>query len=380
MFWTCVRRNTCPHQQVAVVWSHHFIKESRKRPSSVDLSSLNSFILTCVLLLCRSKPNIRASGSSSPSTKPCCSHCNALIERRNKGYKRKSLLSVTDVRGAQILFPDLNPKHVFLCTACVRLVFQRTEKSGNRRICVGRRPLSSPAGSPCPAASVLREAQNLKKLKSLEEHDYASQDPAPSPQPDPQPARNIRRGPIPKICSYLRKKNLTMALNRLLEINGFKEALMKTCVTIISSEVSNVQLDWIRIRQTVWAVVHRAVLLQSACSECVFTFYIITPTLPAHHHSDVYFKLMFPGCSLHTATERHQLQLVSYNRRHENKETLEQEETLHRLSAWRQGQFCIHRTVSYIKSRWMSDSDCDVTPHVPLYSRAAETLIKPHSQ
>lgn len=186
-----------------------------------------------MLLLYRCEPSVRASVSSSPTTKPRCSHCKALIERRNKGYKRKSLLSITDLKSAQILFPDLNSKEVFLCSACVRLVYQRTEKRGNRRVCVGRRPLSS------LAASVLREAQPLKKLRgNLEEHNYASQDPTPSLQTDPQPAQHIRHGPVPKICAYLRKKNLTTALNRLLEINGFKEALMKTCAKIISSEVS----------------------------------------------------------------------------------------------------------------------------------------------
>lgn len=92
--------------------------------------------------------------------------------------------------------------------------------------------LCGPSSLSSLTVSVFREAQTLKA--SLEEHDYASQDPAPSPQL----ARHIRRGPIPRICSSLQKKNLTSALNWLLEINGFKEALMKTCIKIISSEVS----------------------------------------------------------------------------------------------------------------------------------------------
>ncbi|XP_023286175.1 uncharacterized protein LOC111672837 isoform X1 [Seriola lalandi dorsalis] len=170
-----------------------------------------------------------------------CSHCGAAIERQTKGYKRKSLLSLTDRRSAQKLFPDLNPAEAFLCFACVRLVFQRTKKSGNKRVYVDPQPRSCPAPPARSAASVPAEPPPPKKLKkrlktTLNEHDYASQDPSPSPRSDPPPARRIRRGPIPQICGYLRKKNFSSALNRLLQVSGFREALIKTCSKIISGE------------------------------------------------------------------------------------------------------------------------------------------------
>ncbi|XP_044023797.1 uncharacterized protein LOC122862399 isoform X3 [Siniperca chuatsi] len=170
-----------------------------------------------------------------------CGHCDAPIQRQAKGYKRKSLLSLIDLKSAQKLFPDLNPQEAFLCFACVRNVYQRTKKCGKRRIYVDPHPPSRPAPAARSAPSVPGEPPPPKKLKKrlktmLNEHDYASQDPAPSPRPDPPPARRVRRGPISQVCGYLRKKNFTSALNRLLQVSGFKEALLRVCGKIISTE------------------------------------------------------------------------------------------------------------------------------------------------
>lgn len=53
--------------------------------------------------------------------------------------------------------------------------------------------------------------------------------------------RRVRRGPIFQVCGYLRRKNFTSARNRLLQVSGFKEALIKVCGKIISSEVRHVK-------------------------------------------------------------------------------------------------------------------------------------------
>ncbi|XP_070776760.1 uncharacterized protein [Enoplosus armatus] len=172
-----------------------------------------------------------------------CSHCDCPIQRQAKGYKRKSLLSLIDLKSAQKLFPDLNPQDAFLCFACVRNVYQKTKKCGKRRIYVDPHPPSRPVppARPAPSDSLSGEPRPLKKLKkrlktTLNEHDYASQDQAPPSRSDPPPARRVRRGPMSLVCGYLRKKNFTSALNRLLQVSGFKEALIKVCGKIISSE------------------------------------------------------------------------------------------------------------------------------------------------
>ncbi|XP_069008879.1 uncharacterized protein [Embiotoca jacksoni] len=172
---------------------------------------------------------------------PRCSRCDAPIDRQAKGYKRKSLLSLTDLRSARKLFPDLNPTNAFLCFACVRLVYQRTKKCGKKRVYVDPQAPRRPGPSARPIPSVPEEPPPPKKLKqrlktASNEHDYASQDPAPAPRVDPQPSRRVRRGPIPLICGYLQKRNLNSAMNHLLQVSGFKEALIKTCSKVICKE------------------------------------------------------------------------------------------------------------------------------------------------
>lgn len=174
-----------------------------------------------------------------------CSVCAAPIQRQAKGYKRKSLLSVIDRKSAHKLFPGLNPREAFLCFGCVRNVYQKTKKCGKRRIYVDPNPPPRPAPAARPVPSVPAEPPPPKKLKkrlktTLNEHDYASQEPAPSPRPDPPPARRVHRGPMAQVCAYLRRKNFTSALNRLLQVSGFTEALIKVCRKIISNEVKHV--------------------------------------------------------------------------------------------------------------------------------------------
>lgn len=159
--------------------------------------------------------------------------------------KRKSLLSLINGKSARTLFPHLNTQEAFLCFGCVRNVYQKTKKCGKKRIYVDPNPPLRPAAPARPAPSVPAEPPPPKKLKkrlrtTLDEHDYASQEPAPSPQPDPPPARRVRRGPMAQVCAYLRRKNFTSALNRLLQVTGFTEALIKVCRKTISSEVRHV--------------------------------------------------------------------------------------------------------------------------------------------
>ncbi|XP_076604644.1 uncharacterized protein LOC143331540 isoform X3 [Chaetodon auriga] len=164
-----------------------------------------------------------------------CSVCDAPIPRQAKGYKRKSLLSLIDRKSARALFPHLNTQEAFLCFGCVRNVYQKTKKCGKKRIYV------DPKSPDRPAPSVPAEPPPPKKLKkrlktTLNEHDYASQEPTPSPGPDPPLARRVHRGPMAQVCVYLRRKNFTSALNRLLQVSGFTEALIKLCRKTISNE------------------------------------------------------------------------------------------------------------------------------------------------
>ncbi|XP_008275317.1 uncharacterized protein LOC103353908 [Stegastes partitus] len=175
--------------------------------------------------------------TESKDTELRCSHCGAPIERQAKGYKRKSLLSLTDLRSASRLFPDLNPVQAFLCFSCVRLVYNRTKKSGKKRVFVDPQAARRPA----PPRSVPEEPPPPKKLKPRQkaapnEHDYASQDSEPAARPEPPQTRRLRRGPIPRICRYLQKKNLSSALNLLLQVTGFRTALIRTCSRIIGQE------------------------------------------------------------------------------------------------------------------------------------------------
>lgn len=179
-----------------------------------------------------------------------CSHCDSPIQRQAKGYKRKSLLTVTDLRTARTLFPGLDPHRAFLCFTCVRYVYQNTKRSGKRRVYVDPQPPARPAPAARPALSVPGDTPGdspgepppLKKLKKrlktpLNEHDYASADPEPCPRPEPPPPRRVRRGPISQVCGYLRRKNFSSALNRLMTVSGFKEALIRVCGKILSNEV-----------------------------------------------------------------------------------------------------------------------------------------------
>lgn len=171
-----------------------------------------------------------------------CSRCAAPIQRQAKGYKRKSLLSITDLRSAHRLFPDLNPQEAFFCFSCVRHVYQNTKKCGKKRVYVDPHPPTRPAPPARPAPSAPGDPPPPKKLKrrlrtALDEHDYASRDPAPSARTEPPQGRRVRRGPISQVCGYLRRKNFTCALNRLLQVSGFKEALIRLCGKLISTEV-----------------------------------------------------------------------------------------------------------------------------------------------
>lgn len=151
-----------------------------------------------------------------------CSHCEARLVNTPKGYKRRSLLTVLDLRSAQILFPHLNPKDAFLCYDCVSVVTRKTKRCGKRRVYV--EPVSPPGEPPPP--------KQLKKRPGLSEHDYASQEPPPAPRPV-----RSRHGGRPRVCDLLQKKNLVSNLRRLQQVSGFKEALMKICTKLISSEV-----------------------------------------------------------------------------------------------------------------------------------------------
>ncbi|XP_026196227.1 uncharacterized protein LOC113148669 isoform X1 [Anabas testudineus] len=150
-----------------------------------------------------------------------CSHCAARLANTPKGYKRRSLLTVLDLRSARILFPHLNPKDAFLCYDCVSVVTRKTKRCGKRRVYV--EPVSSPGEPPPP--------KQLKKRPGLNEHDYASQEPPPAPRPV-----RFRHGGRPRVCDLLQKKNLASNLRRLQQVSGFKEALMKICAKLISSE------------------------------------------------------------------------------------------------------------------------------------------------
>ncbi|XP_070697913.1 uncharacterized protein [Pempheris klunzingeri] len=172
---------------------------------------------------------------------PRCSCCAAPIPPQAKGYKRKSLLSLLDRRSARTLFPDLDPRDAFLCFGCVRDVYQRTKKCGKRRTYVDPNPPHRPAAPARPGLPLPGDPPPPKKLKKrlrcpLDEHDYASQDPAPSSRPDPPAARRLRRGPISQVCAHLRRKNYSSALNRLLQLSGFREALVRVCGRVISTE------------------------------------------------------------------------------------------------------------------------------------------------
>lgn len=179
---------------------------------------------------------------SRADMQPRCSHCGREVQRQIKGYKRKSLLTVLDLKSASTLFPRLDPHDAFLCFDCVRDVYHKTKKCGKRRVYVDPNPPTRPAPAARPAPSVPAEPPPLKKLKkrlrsALNEHDYASQNPAPSDRTEPPPARRGLRGPISQVCGYLRRRKFSCALNRLLQVNGFKDALLKVCGRIISSEV-----------------------------------------------------------------------------------------------------------------------------------------------
>ncbi|XP_070834905.1 uncharacterized protein [Chaetodon trifascialis] len=170
-----------------------------------------------------------------------CSVCDAPIPRQAKGYKRKSLLSLIDRKSARTLFPHLQTQEAFLCFGCVRNVYKKTKKCGKKRIYVDPNPPLRPAAPARPAPSVPAEPPPPKKFKkrlktTLNEHDYASQEPSPSPRPDPPPGRRVRRGPMAQVCAYLRRKNFTSALNRLLQVSGFTEALIRVCRKTISNE------------------------------------------------------------------------------------------------------------------------------------------------
>ncbi|KAK5917352.1 hypothetical protein CgunFtcFv8_012249 [Champsocephalus gunnari] len=169
-----------------------------------------------------------------------CSHCESPIERQAKGYKRKSLLTLIDIKSAEKLFPGLNPREAFLCFSCVRQVYQKTKKNGKRRVFVDPNPPSCAAPSTRPASSIPGEPPPLKKLKKrlktqMNEHDYATQDQEPGSR-RPPPARRLRRGPVSQVSGFLRKRNFSSALNRLLQETGFREALIKVCGKIISNE------------------------------------------------------------------------------------------------------------------------------------------------
>lgn len=163
-----------------------------------------------------------------------CSHCDARLVNTPKGYKRRSLLTVLDLRSAQILFPHLNPREAFLCYDCVSVVTRKTKRCGKRRVYV--EPVSSPAPSAPPAASSVPgeppPPKQIKKRLGLNEHDYASQEPPPAPRPV-----RFRHGGRPRVCDLLQKKNLASNLRRLQQVSGFKEALIKICAKLISSEV-----------------------------------------------------------------------------------------------------------------------------------------------
>lgn len=154
-----------------------------------------------------------------------CSHCEARLVNTPKGYKRRSLLTVLDLRSAQILFPHLNPKEAFLCYDCVSVVTRKTKRCGKRRVYVEPVEPVSPPGDPPPT-------KLLKKRPGLSEHDYASLEPPPAPRPV-----RCRHGGRPRVCDLLQKKNLVSNLRRLQQVSGFKEALMKICTKLISSEV-----------------------------------------------------------------------------------------------------------------------------------------------
>lgn len=166
-----------------------------------------------------------------------CSRCDALIPRQAKGYKRKSLLSLTDLKTARRLFPDLDPAQAFLCFSCVRLVYQRTKRSGKKRVYVDPQAAPRRASTARPPEDPPPPKKLKQRLKAaLNEHDYASTNPEPTTRTEPPPTRRVRRGPIPQICGYLQKKNLRSALNLLLQVSGFKEALIRTCSKVINKE------------------------------------------------------------------------------------------------------------------------------------------------
>ncbi|XP_067335672.1 uncharacterized protein [Channa argus] len=165
-----------------------------------------------------------------------CSHCDARLVNTPKGYKRRSLLKVLDIRSAQILFPDLNPKDAFLCYDCVSVVTRKTKRCGKRRVYVEPEPGPPPDPFAPPAAFAPGEPtaprQPVKRL-CVNDHDYASQEPPLAPRLQTARIRNSGR---PRVCDLLQKKNLTSNLRRLQQVTGFKEALIKICAKIISNE------------------------------------------------------------------------------------------------------------------------------------------------
>ncbi|KAK2826840.1 hypothetical protein Q5P01_021054 [Channa striata] len=177
-----------------------------------------------------------APGALRGSREHRCSHCDARLVNTPKGYKRRSLLKVLDLRSAQILFPHLNPKDAFLCYDCVSVVTRKTKRCGKRRVYVEAESGRAPNPSAPHAALAPGEppaAWQPVKRRCVNEHDYASQEPPPAPRP--QPAR-VRHSGRPRVCDLLQKKNLTSNLRRLQQVTGFKEALIKVCAKIINNE------------------------------------------------------------------------------------------------------------------------------------------------
>lgn len=150
---------------------------------------------------------------------PRCSRCDAPIENTDKGYKRKSLLSVLTRRSAQVLFPHLNPADAFLCYGCVTAVTRKTRRCGRRRVYV----------EPVPT-------QQLRNTTGPNDHDYASQQPPPASRTPAGPAQLRPRG-RPRLCGLMQKKNLMSNLRRLQQVGGFQEALIRVCSKIVCSEV-----------------------------------------------------------------------------------------------------------------------------------------------
>ncbi|XP_028993882.1 uncharacterized protein LOC114847989 isoform X3 [Betta splendens] len=142
-----------------------------------------------------------------------CNHCDARLVNTPKGNKRRSLLTVLDLRSAQILFPHLDPNEAFLCYDCVSVVTRKTKRCGKRRVYV--EPVPAPEGPLSP--------KHIKKKLGLNEHYYASHEPSPAPRPV-----RFRHGGRPRVLASNRR--------RLQQVSGFKEALMKVCAKLISSE------------------------------------------------------------------------------------------------------------------------------------------------